>query len=699
MDPLRCSRRARSRSSAPTTAPAPTRDNVAAQPRARRVRRARLGRQPEARPRSTGAPACRRVAELPGAGRRGRGRDPGGGGAGRRSREAGERGCGGAIVLSAGFGEVESGRELEARAARGRARRDAAGLRPERQRDRRGRRAARRCGATRSRGARARARVAMISQSGNVAVNALGSRRGIGFHTVVSTGNQAVCDASDWLAALAARDGVRSVAMFLEADGDGAELAEALALLRRARRRRRRAQGRRLGGRAARRRRPHRRAGRRPARLPGAGRGGRRRLGRDPHELLELARVLAEPRARPARRRRPRGAHLLGRRLRASPADEAERLGVELPQLAPATRERLAELLPGRGDDRQPARLHGDDLGRRRAAAPRSSRRSAPTPRSTSCCSATTTRTTAGRAALGGGAARARSTARRRRRRRARWSPRPSRPDRPRRPASSPDAGVPASPGLRTALAARGRCGPRPGTRPACARSRRRAGAPRRRPRRRRTDGWARPRRRRMLRDAGVAVPAGRVVDDAEDAVAARGEIGCPVALKLSGPDLRTRASSARSRSALDDEGRAARGVRAAGRDCPAAPARGCSSSGWPRRASSCWSPRGADGVVPALVVGLGGIWAEALDDVASCRCRPMPERVERALRSLRGAPLLFGGTWARRSTSRELAEPPRRVGELLLERAPLPGGAQPRDRHAADAGRWRRRRLVASRH
>ena len=72
--------------------------------------------------------------------------------------------------------------------------------------------------------------VVMISQSGNVGVNALGTRRGLRCHTVVSTGNQAVMDASDWLDALAGLPDVRSVAMFLEADGDGARLAEALAL-------------------------------------------------------------------------------------------------------------------------------------------------------------------------------------------------------------------------------------------------------------------------------------------------------------------------------------------------------------------------------------------------------------------------------------------------------------------------------------
>ena len=104
--------------------------------------------------------------------------------------EAIERGCGGAIVFAAGFAEVESGRELEAEL-----RRLAIGGRfPV-------------CGPNGNGvvavGARAPlwgdsvpelepGRVAMISQSGNVAVNAIGSRRGIDFHTLISTGNQAV---------------------------------------------------------------------------------------------------------------------------------------------------------------------------------------------------------------------------------------------------------------------------------------------------------------------------------------------------------------------------------------------------------------------------------------------------------------------------------------------------------------------------
>ena len=323
--------------------------------------------------------------------------------------QAGERGCGGAVILSAGFGEIEAGRELEA------ALREAAlehGLPV--------------CGPNGNGIVAARARaamwgdsvaplepgsVAMVTQSGNVGVNALGSARGIRWHTVVSTGNQTVCDASDWLDALAGLPEVRSVALFLEADGDGARLAEALALCAE----------RDVGvavlkvGASQ--------AGAVAAAAHTGSLAGDQRIFRalveeagaawaeDPHELLELARALAEPQARPAsaasagcrkaaqgtppsdtRRktaRGPGGPHLLGGRLRrrgrpgrparhrAAPAGAGHAWA---PGGTPA---------PG-GHHREPARLHGDDLGRRRPSRAHS-RRSATTPRSTSSSSATTT--------------------------------------------------------------------------------------------------------------------------------------------------------------------------------------------------------------------------------------------------------------------------------------------------------------------
>jgi hypothetical protein len=72
--------------------------------------------------------------------------------------------------------------------------------------------------------------------------------------------------------------------------------------------------------------------------------------------------------------------------------------------------------------------------------------------------------------------------------------------------------------------------------------------------------------------------------------------------------------------------------------------------------------------VVPALLVGTGGVWAEALDDVALVPLPALPARVERALRELRAAPLLTG---ARGGPAVDLAAAARfgaRLGELALE-------------------------------
>jgi hypothetical protein len=47
------------------------------------------------------------------------------------------------------------------------------------------------------------------------------------------------------------------------------------------------------------------------------------------------------------------------------------------------------------------------------------------------------------------------------------------------------------------------------------------------------------------------------------------------------------------------------------------------------------------DAVVPALVIGLGGGFAEVLDDVAIIPLPAAPDRVEHAIRRLKGAALL----------------------------------------------------------
>jgi acetate---CoA ligase (ADP-forming) len=72
--------------------------------------------------------------------------------------------------------------------------------------------------------------------------------------------------------------------------------------------------------------------------------------------------------------------------------------------------------------------------------------------------------------------------------------------------------------------------------------------------------------------------------------------------------------------------------------------------------------------VVPALVIGLGGIWAEALDDVAIVPLPADPDRIGRAIRSLRGAAVLKGGRGRDPVDVDAVAELAAGVGTLLLE-------------------------------
>ena len=76
------------------------------------------------------------------------------------------------------------------------------------------------------------------------------------------------------------------------------------------------------------------------------------------------------------------------------------------------------------------------------------------------------------------------------------------------------------------------------------------------------------------------------------------------------------------------------------------------------------------DAVVPALVIGLGGVYAEAFDDVAVVPLPATPARVEAALRSLRGAALLAGADLpAAARVAAALAEIP---GLALIECNPV---------------------------
>ena len=277
--------------------------------------------------------------------RRGRRRDPGRGRARQSSRQAGALGCGGAVVFAAGFREGRRRSRSSKHELRGAALRHALPV----------------CGpncdgliALHARAAlwgdalvpQEPGHVALVSQSGNLAVNALATRRGLRLHTAISSGNEAVLTTPDYLEHLAAEPEVRSVALLIEDDGDGARLCDALRGVRGRRRRGRGAEGRRVRGGRGRGRRAHGRGGRRPPHLPRARRGGRRGVGDRPARAARAREGARRPR-RPAARPRPGHPHLLGRRL--GPRRRRGRAARRPPaRLRPGDRGRPARARPGR---------------------------------------------------------------------------------------------------------------------------------------------------------------------------------------------------------------------------------------------------------------------------------------------------------------------------------------------------------------
>jgi acetyl-CoA synthetase len=171
-----------------------------------------------------------------------------------------------------------------------------------------------------------------------------------------------------------------------------------------------------------------------------------------------------------------------------------------------------------------------------------------------------------------------------------------------------------------------------------------------------------------LLRGAGLAVPAGRVAADVDDAVAAAAEVGWPVALKLSSPSLLHKSDAGAIALNLSDE----ESVREAAARLLALPVAAGAELLVERMAPAAvevfLSVR-TDGVVPALALGLGGIWAEALDEVAIVPLPAGQGRVRDALEGLRSASALAGGRGVRAVDLDALAALAARVGGLAIER------------------------------
>ncbi len=582
--------------------------------------------------------------------------------------EAGARGCGGAIVLAAGFGETAAGRPLEDE-LKAAARTAAIPV----------------CGPNGNGVVAVAARaplwgdsverlspgpVAVITQSGNFGVNALGSDRGIGFHTVVSTGNSAVLSASDWIEALAASDGVGSIALMLESDGDGARLARALAscaergigvaVLK-------------VGSSAA----GARAAGAHTGALAGDQRVFAALLeeagaaqASEPGELLELARALAQPAARPSGRGGLAVLTCSGGDSGVA-ADLAAARRLELPELSPPTQERLGAVLPSAATVANPldytSMLWDDHEALEEVAAAVSSDPAIDQllllfdqprgldPKVTEGWEGVRRALLAG-AAEGDAATILGSTL-------------PELLD-PAGAAELADGGkVATAAGLGAAIACAAalRLPPADPERLREIAAAAASGAA--------GDGLAvdsidgalgEAEAKRLLRAGGLEVPDGAVAVDVAGAVDVAREIGFPVVLKLSSPALlhKTEAGALALDLRTEDD------VRDAAERLLDLPVAADATLLVERMAGDgvelIFATR-RDGVVPALLVGTGGIWAEALDDVALIPLPASPARVERALRGLRAAPLLCGSRGGPAVDLGAAARFGSRLGELAL--------------------------------
>jgi len=169
-----------------------------------------------------------------------------------------------------------------------------------------------------------------------------------------------------------------------------------------------------------------------------------------------------------------------------------------------------------------------------------------------------------------------------------------------------------------------------------------------------------------LLRAGGVPVPDGETAADLDDAVAIADRIGGPVVLKLSGAALQHK--SERGAVLVGVEGE--RAVRAGARRLLMLPEGGEATLLVEEVAAGGAELLVAvrtDTIVPVLVVGLGGLWTEAFDDVRVLTLPASPDRVERALRELRAAGVLTGGRGHRPLAVAAAAELAVRAAELAL--------------------------------
>jgi succinyl-CoA synthetase beta subunit len=168
-----------------------------------------------------------------------------------------------------------------------------------------------------------------------------------------------------------------------------------------------------------------------------------------------------------------------------------------------------------------------------------------------------------------------------------------------------------------------------------------------------------------LLRAAGVSVVEGRLVEDEDDAVAALAELGGDVAVKLSDASVQHKSELGAVCLGVRDEAAARTAYRRVSELGVGVLVERMATPGVELIVAAR-----TDAVVPALVIGLGGVWTEVVDDVAIVPLPASVARVEQALRSLRGAALLTGGRGRAPVDLGAAARVAARVGEVVIEDA-----------------------------
>jgi succinyl-CoA synthetase beta subunit len=157
-------------------------------------------------------------------------------------------------------------------------------------------------------------------------------------------------------------------------------------------------------------------------------------------------------------------------------------------------------------------------------------------------------------------------------------------------------------------------------------------------------------------------------VADEHDAVAALGQLGGHVVMKASSPAIQHKSEL----GAVILDLRAEDAVRGAYRRLA-----GIAAAREGTVLVERMAPAGlevllaahTDAVTPALIVGLGGVWTEVLDDVAVVPLPCRSEQIAQALAGLRAAPMLAGARGGAPPDVASLSALAESIGELLLAR------------------------------